>query len=434
MCYTPWIIEGAKIVLVSANLEWKYFFFEPKWGEMATALPESKSLQERIETLHIRLNDENIQQQKSSLKLQFPQFDKEKILTFSDQNNQEQDNEDILGSPPPRSGRPKLNLNFSREKRKSERTAAIERELCELTKKASVLDIDGEKYSFKMEDLEEIEEIGSGTCGVVNKMYHRVTDTTMAVKIMGRTPIMEEQKRILMDLDVITKCNDCPYIVQCYGLFITQSDVFVCMELMGTCLEKLLRTTRTPVPEPILGKIALSVVKALQYLKQEHGVMHRDIKPSNILLDERGNVKLCDFGISGRLVDSKAKTKGAGCAAYMAPERVEPPDPLNPDYDVRADVWSLGISLVELATGFFPYHKCGNEFEVLMKIMHDPSPSLPEDQGFSDEFHSFVTACLEKDLIRRPKFDVLLEHPFLLRYEREVVDVVGWYSNVTTYV
>jgi mitogen-activated protein kinase kinase 7 len=64
--------------------------------------------------------------------------------------------------------------------------------------------------------------------------------------------------------------------------------------------------------------VVLQTVKALDYLKESHGVIHRDVKPSNILLDEQGNVKLCDFGISGRLVDSKAKTRGAGCAAYMA--------------------------------------------------------------------------------------------------------------------
>ena len=123
------------------------------------------------------------------------------------------------------------------------------------------------------------------------------------------------------------------------------------MELMATCLEKLLKRLKEPIPERILGKVAVATVNALHYLKEEHGVIHRDVKPSNILLDERGQIKLCDFGISGRLVDSKAKTRSAGCAAYMAPERIEPPDPSHPDYDIRADVWSLGISLVRLLLG-----------------------------------------------------------------------------------
>lgn len=98
------------------------------------------------------------------------------------------------------------------------------------------------------------------------------------------------------------------------------------------------------------------------------------MKPSNILVDERGRIKLCDFGISGRLVDSKAKTRSAGCAAYMAvsqefdaatnlhclfvcvqPERIDPPDPTQPDYDIRADVWSLGISLVKKKVVFIRF-------------------------------------------------------------------------------
>ena len=106
------------------------------------------------------------------------------------------------------------------------------------------------------------------------------------------------------------------------------------------------------------GQVTVATVNALHYLKERHGVIHRDVKPSNILLDERGNIKLCDFGISGRLVDSKAKTRNAGCAAYMSPERIDPPDPSRPDYDIRADVWSLGLSLVELATAAFPYKDC----------------------------------------------------------------------------
>ncbi len=71
-----------------------------------------------------------------------------------------------------------------------------------------------------------------------------------------------------------------------------------------------------------------------------------DVKPSNILIDEYGTIKLCDFGISGVLIESMAKSRNAGCAAYMSPERIEPSDPTRPDYDIRADIWSLGITLV----------------------------------------------------------------------------------------
>jgi serine/threonine protein kinase len=71
-----------------------------------------------------------------------------------------------------------------------------------------------------------------------------------------------------------------------------------------------------------------------------------DVKPSNILIDEYGTIKLCDFGISGILIESMAKSRNAGCAAYMSPERIEPSDPSRPDYDIRADIWSLGITLV----------------------------------------------------------------------------------------
>ena len=124
-----------------------------------------------------------------------------------------------------------------------------------------------------------------------------------------------------MDLEVVLKSHDCPYIVQCLGCFVTEADVWICMELMATCFDKLLKRLRQPIIEPIIGKIAVATVKALHYLKETHGVIHRDVKPSNILLDERGNVKLCDFGISGWLEDSKAQTRGAGCAAYMAVTR-----------------------------------------------------------------------------------------------------------------
>ncbi|XP_057326018.1 dual specificity mitogen-activated protein kinase kinase hemipterous-like [Microplitis mediator] len=295
----------------------------------------------------------------------------------------------------------------------------VDSKLQEIMKMNGILTINGLKYQTEMKDLEHLGELGNGTCGHVVKMKHKPSGVVIAVKQMRRSGNTEENKRIIMDLDVVLKSHDCPYIVQCLGCFITESDVWICMELMATCLDKLLKKCRQPIPEDFLGKVTVATVKALSYLKESHGVIHRDVKPSNILLDETGGVKLCDFGISGRLVDSKAKTRSAGCAAYMAPERIDPPDPTKPDYDIRADVWSLGITLVELATGVFPYRDCKTDFEVLSRVVQEDPPALPSGTHFSKEFRSFVTCCLTKNYKQRPKYNKLIEHSFIKKYDSQ---------------
>ncbi|XP_034823948.1 dual specificity mitogen-activated protein kinase kinase 7-like isoform X1 [Maniola hyperantus] len=301
----------------------------------------------------------------------------------------------------------------------------------EVYKVSGKLNVDGTEYRSHIDDLQQLGELGSGTCGHVVKMLHRSSGAVIAVKQMRRSGNSEETKRILMDLDVVVRSHDCPYIVRCLGCFVTDADVWICMELMASCFDKLLKRLGEPIPEAILGKVTVATVNALSYLKDTHGVIHRDVKPSNILLDERGNVKLCDFGISGRLVDSKAKTRSAGCAAYMAPERIDPPDPSRPDYDIRADVWSLGISLVELATGVFPYRDCQNDFEVLTRVIADDPPQLPDDRHFTPEFKSFVTQCLTKNYRQRPKYAKLLEHPFVVKSARSSISVGAWYASLS---
>uniref|UniRef100_A0A8I3Q1F7 Dual specificity mitogen-activated protein kinase kinase 7 n=2 Tax=Canis lupus TaxID=9612 RepID=A0A8I3Q1F7_CANLF len=295
---------------------------------------------------------------------------------------------------PPARPRHMLGLPSTLFTPRSMESIEIDQKLQEIMKQTGYLTIGGQRYQAEINDLENLGEMGSGTCGQVWKMRFRKTGHVIAVKQMRRSGNKEENKRILMDLDVVLKSHDCPYIVQCFGTFIT------------------------------------NIVKALYYLKEKHGVIHRDVKPSNILLDERGQIKLCDFGISGRLVDSKAKTRSAGCAAYMAPERIDPPDPTKPDYDIRADVWSLGISLVELATGQFPYKNCKTDFEVLTKVLQEEPPLLPGHMGFSGDFQSFVKDCLTKDHRKRPKYNKLLEHSFIKRYEMLEVDVASWFKDV----
>ena len=300
----------------------------------------------------------------------------------------------------------------------------------EIMSQTNLLQINGERIPATVDDLEHLGDLGHGTCGTVVKMRHNRTSTVIAVKQMRRTGNPEEEKRILMDLDVVLKSHDCKEIVLCLGCFITASEVWICMELMATCFDKLLKQLKRPIPEPICGKVAVATLKALNYLKEKHDVIHRDVKPSNILLDANGRVKLCDFGISGRLVDSQAKTRNAGCAAYMAPERIEPPQyKTDYHYDIRSDVWSLGITLVEMATGQFPYKDCTTDFEVSAKVVQDDPPLLPMNSGFSVEFCAIVRDCLMKNYKDRPKYKKLLQHPFVLKYEQEPVDVGAWYKS-----
>ncbi|KAJ8918951.1 hypothetical protein NQ315_016853 [Exocentrus adspersus] len=333
----------------------------------------------------------------------------------------------MKGGGSPSMPRPKM-LSFATRQNDNLET---ERKLKEIMKISGDLKIGGLLYKTDIKDMEDLEELGNGTCGHVVKMKHKPSGKIIAVKQMRRSGNADENKRIIMDIEVVLKSHDCKYIVQCFGCFITEAEVWICMELMDTCFDKLLKRFKQPVPEEVLGKVTVATVEALSYLKDKHGVIHRDVKPSNILLDSRGNVKLCDFGISGRLVDSMAKSRSAGCAAYMAPERIEP-DPQNPDYDVRADVWSLGITLVELATGIFPYSDCNTDFEVLSKVIEEDPPALPQDKDFSPEFRSFVSRCLTKDKQQRPKYTQLKNHDFIKKYETvNNMNVGEWYVALT---
>ncbi|XP_075230803.1 dual specificity mitogen-activated protein kinase kinase 4-like isoform X2 [Lycorma delicatula] len=290
-------------------------------------------------------------------------------------------------------------------------------------------------YDFTSDDLQDQGEIGRGAFGTVNKMVHRRSNTVMAVKRIRSTVDEREQKQLLMDLEVVMKSNECPCIVQFYGALFKEGDCWICMELMDTSLDKFYKyiyeKLQQRIPESILGKITVATVRALNYLKEELKIIHRDVKPSNILLDKRGNIKLCDFGISGQLVDSIARTRDAGCRPYMAPERIDPQRARG--YDVRSDVWSLGITLKEVATGRFPYPKWNSVFEQLYQVVQGEPPRLSVNENgnhFTKEFVDFVNTCLIKDETQRPKYNKLLEHPFIIRSDNAPIDVAHYVSNI----
>ncbi|XP_055923334.1 dual specificity mitogen-activated protein kinase kinase 4 isoform X2 [Eupeodes corollae] len=290
-------------------------------------------------------------------------------------------------------------------------------------------------YHFTSDDMEDLGEIGRGAFGAVNKMIFKKTEFVMAVKRIRSTVDEKEQKQLLMDLEVVMKSNECPFIVQFFGALFKEGDCWICMELMDTSLDKFYKYIYERkcqrIPESILAKITVATVNALNYLKEKLKIIHRDVKPSNILLHKRGDIKLCDFGISGQLVDSIAKTKDAGCRPYMAPERIDPERAKG--YDVRSDVWSLGITLMEVATGNFPYKKWDSVFEQLCQVVQGDAPQLqPSFNGmeFSVEFVDFVNTCLIKNESERPKYSRLLQMPFIQRGERSHTDVAAYVTDI----
>ncbi|XP_015665850.1 dual specificity mitogen-activated protein kinase kinase 6 [Protobothrops mucrosquamatus] len=254
------------------------------------------------------------------------------------------------------------------------------------------INIGDKNFEVKADDLEPISELGRGAYGVVEMMRHMPSGQIMAVKRIRATVNSQEQKRLLMDLDISMRTVDCHFTVTFYGALFREGDVWICMELMDTSLDKFYKQVidrGLTIPEDILGKIAVSIVKALEHLHSKLSVIHRDVKPSNVLINTQGQVKMCDFGISGYLVDSVAKTMDAGCKPYMAPERINPE--LNQKgYSVKSDIWSLGITMIELAILRFPYDSWGTPFQQLKQVVEEPSPQLPGDK-FSAEFVDFTS-------------------------------------------
>lgn len=273
----------------------------------------------------------------------------------------------------------------------------------------------GDTVTVSACDLEKVVELGRGAYGVVEKMIHKPTEKIFAVKRIHASVHDESQKRMFVELDACMKSNSCPHLVRFYGALLREGDVWICMEVMDISLDKFNRMCvdlKQSLPELFIAKVALSIVKSLNFMKEKMNLIHRDVKPSNILLNRQGEAKLCDFGISGNLTNSVAKTVNAGCKPYMPPERIE--GEAKDAYGVQADVWSLGITLVEIATGSHPYGRWKTPFEQLKQVVQEAPPRVDRKLGYSDSFHNFVELCLTKDYRKRPKYKELFEHPFLI--------------------
>ncbi|KAJ2717056.1 MAP kinase kinase Wis1 [Coemansia spiralis] len=282
----------------------------------------------------------------------------------------------------------------------------------------------GKSYKISMAQLRVLEVLGRGQYGVVHKVFHEPTRVMMALKEIRLELNRRTLQQIIMELDVLHKARS-PYIVDFYGAFFIESCVYYSMEYMD--FGSLDRLYPAGIEEPVLAKITLSVVRGLQFLKDELNIIHRDVKPTNILVNRRGDVKLCDFGVSGELNQSLAKTH-IGCQSYMAPERIVGSS--GPDgYTIQSDVWSLGLSIIEVATGRFPYEAAGftNVFDQINAIVNGAAPRLPREH-YSEAACDFVHSCLNKESASRPNYQRLLDHPWLREAAATAacVDMEAW--------
>ncbi|KAK1807912.1 MAP kinase kinase Wis1 [Friedmanniomyces endolithicus] len=311
----------------------------------------------------------------------------------------------------------------------------------------------GKTFHISLEEVDTLDELGKGNYGTVYKVRHarpkfrrvgqglagnkalrvgdrateddaspvsptRSSGTTgliMAMKEMRLELDEAKFQSIIMELDILHRCIS-PHIVDFYGAFFQEGCVFICMEFMdGGSLDKIYGDG---VPENVLRKVTFGTVLGLKSLKEEHNIIHRDVKPTNVLVNTRGQVKLCDFGVSGNLVASIAKTN-IGCQSYMAPERISGGGMASAGagggtYSVQSDIWSLGLTIIECGMGRYPYppDTYDNIFSQLSAIVDGVPPDLPADQ-FSEAARDFAAGCLNKIPNLRPTYPMLLQHAWL---------------------
>jgi len=304
-------------------------------------------------------------------------------------------------------------------------------------------------------EFDKLTELGAGNGGVVHCVRHKKSGTILARKRIHLEVKPAIKKQIITELKILHKCNS-PYIVGYYGAYHSDGEINMCVEYMdGGSLDLALKQ-EGKIPEKYTRKITYAVLRGLSYLRERHQIIHRDVKPSNILVNSQGEIKICDFGVSGQLIDSMANSF-VGTRSYMSPERLE-----GSQYSVASDLWSLGLSLVEMSLGMYPIpppdaatlsaifgsaladtdgsapvartprtpRSPGNVrpmaiFELLDYIVNQPAPKLPAGV-FSDEMRDFVDRCLKKNPNERPDLATLMAHPWMKGVENDEVDIAEW--------
>ena len=254
-----------------------------------------------------------------------------------------------------------------------------------------------------------MEEVGKGGCGTVVKVMDTSTAAVYAMKLVRLEVDDKIRSQIMMELKVLHKCRHAPDIVDFYGAFFVDFEIKIVMEYMdrGSVLD--IYRAYGPLPEGFAVRVAQASVSALSFLRSLD-IMHRDVKPANILVNSNGNIKLCDMGVSGALNNSLAQTY-VGTTTYMSPERIQSQ---GAPYSIKADIWSLGLSLAEIVLGRYPYPLAPygsvpdpdntplltvwDALKLIVREEETPVASISgPDTPFSRPFIALVASCLQKE-------------------------------------
>ncbi|KAF2947351.1 serine/threonine-protein kinase BLUS1 isoform X2 [Oryza sativa Japonica Group] len=269
------------------------------------------------------------------------------------------------------------------------------------------------KYPIRVEDYELYEEIGQGVSAIVYRSLCKPLDEIVAVKVLDFERTNSDLNNIMREAQTMILIDQ-PNVMKAHCSFTNNHSLWVVMPYMagGSCLHIMKSVYPDGFEEAVIATVLREVLKGLEYL-HHHGHIHRDVKAGNILVDSRGVVKLGDFGVSACLFDSgdrqRARNTFVGTPCWMAPEVMEQLH----GYDFKADIWSFGITALELAHGHAPFSKFP-PMKVLLMTLQNAPPGLDyeRDKKFSRHFKQMVAMCLVKDPSKRPTAKKLLKQPF----------------------